>query len=358
MSKRSMIPVAVLLLAAGWLLNHAYQHVAGTHPARQAESASVQKQRTDAPAGREGGDERPSIRESAPAPSSAEMLRGGGSAGAAPQAARGAVAGMVISPEGVVEVMADNPWRGIPEARIRWDGGEARTDSEGRAPLPPLARAAVVTVWAKGYLPATHRRGQGKILTVILERAETEIQIHDAQTLDPVPGAILRIRVPGTPERERSGSDGIVVIDWHALFPEADALADGAEIFADAPGYLPVMQRIAFKVDRATGASLADPLLILDLVPDWIEGVVLDAESGAPIPGATVHFRREQVETSAEGTFTLPRQSVPEGEESGLRIEAEGYQSRIIPSGQVPEAVPDAPVWMDVELTPAAEAHP
>lgn len=357
MSKRWNIPVVVLLLAAGWFLNHAYQHVAETHPARQADPSSVQGQQEDAPSVREGFDKTSSTPEPTPAPADTGALQGGRAAAADSEGARVPPAGRDILPEGVVEVMADNPWRGIPEARIRWDGGGTLTDSQGRAPLPPLPPTAAVTVSARGYLPAKQRRGQGETLTVTLNRAASEIQVIDAQTLDPVPGAVLRLRTPDGGERVLSMADGIAVVDWHAMFPEAEEPADGMVVSADAPGYLPVKQRIVSEPVAVSGERIPDPLVMLELVPDSIEGFVSDGESGAPIPGAVVHFHTERVATSADGTFSLLRRRFSEGEQSGLRIEAEGYSPKVIQPGRVPEATADAPAWMDVELTPAADAQ-
>jgi hypothetical protein len=267
------------------------------------------------------------------------------------------IAGRVDDPNG-------SPLDGaLVVARIQGGDDPARqatTDLTGKFSVSGLAPGSYrLTATRPGFAPALQRgvrAGEADVVLQMRMGGRLSGSVRNRRTGEPVAPFTVAVRSRG---RERRGPlRTLAVVDAGGRY-EMDDLAPGpAVVVVAAPGHAPSGEMEVIIPDPGAAPATAD----FDLTSGGrIKGLVLDARTRQPVPGAEIEVEgevdfgpsalpvRALAIAGADGLFELG--GVPPGPNS-LYASAEGHHARILSGLDVREGESRGPVT--IELTPLA----
>lgn len=269
-----------------------------------------------------------------------------------------------LSMSGRVEDAQGSPAEGaLVVAQLRRGDAPARQATsavDGAFSIPGLSAGAyLVTATRPGSAPAVARgvrAGDSDVLLRLRAGGRLAGRVRDRRTGEPVAPFTVAVRWRG---RERLlPLRTLAVVDAGGRY-EMDDLAPGpAVVVVAAPGRAPSAEVEVTIPDPGEPAATAD----FELASGGrIHGLVRDARSREPVPGAEIEVEgevdlgpsalpvRALATAGPDGAFEL--RGVPPGPVS-LYASAEGHHARIVPGLQVADGESRGPVT--VELTPLA----
>lgn len=202
--------------------------------------------------------------------------------------------------QGTVTDQAGKP---IPDTTVAAAGQVTYTDSLGHFSLRRIPAGSSVQVAAYGFLPVTATFQPGQPLYVTLEPNTLAGTVVEEGSGQPVPGATV------TAAGKSTLTDATGRYFLRRIPP-------GAAVTVQADGYI-----------SATYTFTADGEVRTALQPNALTGLVMDAEDGRPIAGATVQEGARTVQADAQGRYILRK--VPQA--AVLQATADGYLPARLP---------------------------
>ncbi|MGC8838569.1 MAG: putative glycoside hydrolase [Anaerolineae bacterium] len=175
----------------------------------------------------------------------------------------------------------------IAEARVRIGPQEIRTGPDGTFVLERLRPGDQGQVEADGYEPLVWTYAGQERLEFRLTPLPTVVQVLDLLSGEPVRGAWVGALV-GEAQADSTGQAILL------------GVAPGEEVRVRAEGYLP-----------AAIPTPPDRHVVLRLLPQVVEGTVLDAETGLPIPRARLYTPAGLVRADEQGRYRLAGYEAP-----------------------------------------------
>lgn len=169
----------------------------------------------------------------------------------------------------------------VTSAVLQEGGRSVQVDAQGRYSMTRVLKSAVVTATADGFVPARLPVQGRSSLDIVLQPNQIAGRITDAKTGKPIAGATVYVDSLST----KTDADGRYSFK---------RVRQGATVMASADNYGPA------------GAEIGENATIdIALKPGALSGVVRDAVTGAPVPGATVAIDGAYVTTDANGVYKL-----------------------------------------------------
>lgn len=165
---------------------------------------------------------------------------------------------------------------------------ETTSDAAGRFVLRRLLPGATITAIAVGYLPATLTYTPGVTPTFSLIPTSLIIRLLDAETGQPLPGAVVRLN------NQLQATD----VTGQALFRR---VKPDQTLQSEAEGYLPQSARLADLAEGLDRRSPAGEIVTVTLQATRLTGRVIDEATGLSLPSVRLTLSSPPVSGGTRG---------------------------------------------------------